>query len=705
MQRCLLLFICLVVTACGGGSGSNSGGETIGLSERPANSECLAFEGSGEVQLTPIAPSLDFNSPLLMLPHPTETGIFYVVEQGGAIYRLDLATEGRTQLADLSEAYSLSTCGECGLLGMAFDPAFSTNGFVYLSFTENTSAGMTSFVARFESADNGQSLRRDGTGNLLRSNLVEQQQPFNNHNGGHIAFGPDGLLYVGLGDGGSANDPGNRAQSLSTWLGKILRLNPDGSPASNGIPGALPEIYAYGLRNPWRWSFDRETGDLWAGDVGQNRFEEISRINLGGNYGWRCYEGFERTSNSCGDSPSGPFIEPVTAYGRSDGVSVTGGYVYRGNNIPALQGDYLFSDFGSGTLWALTEQPDGGFARRTLLETGRNVASFAEDTAGELYLVTFSGLFRIDPVAVESELPQQLSDTGCVQASAPWQPADGLIPYTVIEPFWSDGADKTRYLALPDGTRITVDDSGDFDLPRGSVLVKNFLLGQSLIETRLFLHNADGSWSGYSYQWNEAGTDAELVDGSQDVDVGGQIWHYPSAGECSLCHTAAAGFSLGLETRQLNRDFTYPQTGVTANQLATLAGIGVLSEQPTPAQREQRLSRSTDDNAPITPRARSYLHANCSHCHRPGGTTQSAMDLRFTTPLSDTGACETPPGNGDLGRTGAQLLTPGDADNSLLYLRMISEREFRMPPISTLQEDTQGAQLVADWINQLDSCN
>ncbi|MGB1949422.1 MAG: PQQ-dependent sugar dehydrogenase [Marinobacter sp.] len=704
MARCLLLLICLSVTACGGGSGSGSG-DTLGLSERPGNTQCLAFEGSGEVQLSAVAPSLSFSQPLLMLPHPGQTGIVYVVEQGGVVHRVDLAGPSRTELVDLSGAYALSDCGECGLLGMAFDPEFASNGFIYLSFTEDTGSSMTSVVARFESADNGESLRVDGAGALLRSNLLQQTQPFPNHNGGHIVFGPDDLLYVALGDGGSANDPTNQAQDLSTRLGSILRLNADGSPAGSGIPGALPEIYAYGLRNPWRFSFDRAGGDLWAGDVGQNRFEEINRISAGGNYGWRCFEGFERTDNSCGASPSGPFIDPVTAYGRSEGTSVTGGYVYRGNNIPALQGHYLFADFGSGTLWALAPQGDGSFQRRTLLQTGRNVASFAEDTAGELYLVTFSGLFRIDPVSEEVELPQRLSDTGCVQASAPWQPADGLIPYTVIEPFWSDGADKTRYMALPDNTRITVDSSGDFALPRGSVLVKNFLLGQSLIETRLFLHNADGSWSGYSYQWDDAGTDAELVEGSQDVDVGGQTWHYPSAGECSLCHTAAAGFSLGLETSQLNGNFTYPQTGNTANQLTTLASIGVLSEPVTSAQRSQTLSRSTDASATLSQRARSYLHSNCSHCHRPGGTSQSTMDLRFGTALGDTQACGTSPTNTDPDRPDAQLLAPRDADNSLLYLRMLAEGPFRMPPVSILQPDSEGAQLIADWINQLASCN
>ncbi|WP_286221190.1 PQQ-dependent sugar dehydrogenase [Marinobacter apostichopi] len=700
MRPGLLLLLCLTLTACGG-SGGSSDSTVVGLLERPSNTTCLAFEGSGEVRLTAVAPSLTFTAPLLMLPHPDLAGIFYVVEQGGTVYRVNLTTETRTELVDLTNFYALSDCSECGLLGMAFDPAFATNGYLYLSFTQGS--GVTSYVARFESTDNGLSLRDDGAGGLVRTNLLEQPQPFSNHNGGHIAFGPDGLLYVGLGDGGSGNDPGNRAQDLSTRLGKMLRYNADGSPASNGVSGAVPEIYAYGLRNPWRWSFDRDTGALWAGDVGQSAFEEIDIITQGGNYGWRCYEGFERTSSSC--SASGPFIDPAHAYGRSDGVSVTGGYVYRGNNIPALQGDYLFSDYGSGTLWALERQSNGSYQRRTLLETGRNVASFGQDNQGELYLVTTTGLFRIDPVTVDTELPQQLSDTGCVQASAPWQPADGLIPYRPIEAFWSDGAEKTRYLALPDNTNISIDNQGDFQLPRGSVLVKHFALDQRLIETRLYLHGADGSWTGYSYQWNHAGTDAQLVSGSQDLDVGGQLWHYPSAGECNQCHTSAAGSSLGLETDQLNSRFTYPQTGISANQLDTLSSIGVFEASPTSAQRSRRLNQSSDTSASLEDRARSYLHSNCSHCHRPGGTTQSTMDLRANTPLNATGTCDVAPTNGDLGRSGARLVQPGDADNSLLHLRMVITDSNRMPPISTLLVDNRGAELVADWINQLPGCN
>ncbi|QSP95475.1 PQQ-dependent sugar dehydrogenase [Marinobacter salinisoli] len=702
MRHCLLLLFLLATTGCGGGSSGGSGASG-GLSQRPDNPDCVAFSPLAEVRLTPIAPDLSFNAPTQMIPHPSLADIFYVLEQSGTVYRLNLANNQRSAVVDLADSYTLSRCDECGLLGVAFDPDFAQNGFLYLSFTEGSDRTPTSVVARFETSDNGQRLRRDGAGNLLRTDLLSQRQPFANHNGGHIAFGPDRRLYIGLGDGGSANDPGNRAQDLSTRLGKILTLNADGSPSGNDVSGAVPEIFAYGLRNPWRWSFDRQTGDLWAGDVGENRFEEINRITRGGNYGWRCFEGFEETGNSCENS--GPFVEPVSAYGRGDGVSVTGGYVYRGTSIPALQGSYLFADFGSGTLWALAQQQDGSYQRRTLLETGYNVASFGEGRDGELYLVTFQGLFRIDPVLEDTELPEQLSETGCVQASAPWQPADGLIPYTVIEPFWSDGADKTRYFALPDNTTITVDETGDFEFPRGTVLVKNFSLDQRRIETRLYLHNSDGSWSGYSYRWDEAGSDATLVAGGLDVDLGGQVWHYPSAGECTLCHTSAAGNSLGLEVAQLNRSFTYPQTGRTANQLDTYAAIGLFRQPPTSSQRQRTLTRSTDTEAALADRARSYLHTNCSHCHRPGGTTQSNMDLRITTPLGQTGACEVEPRNGDLGQTGAVLLRAGDAVNSLLYLRMVAGQDDRMPPISVNVVDRQGAELIEDWINQLESCN
>ncbi len=244
--------------------------------------------------------------------------------------------------------------------------------------------------------------------------------------------------------------------------------------------------------------------------------------------------------------------------------------------------------------------------------------------------------------------------------------------FTVIEPFWSDGVSKARYFAIPDDATIEVNDEGDFLFPTGTVLLKNFFLDQEIIETRLFMRGDAGNWIGYSYQWNATKTDALLVTGGSDVDIHGQTWHYPSTGECSQCHTSAAGHSLGLETAQLKTDFTYPQTGITANQLDTLEAIGIFSESQDNSVRELKIK---PDNPSLEQQARAYLHSNCANCHRPGGTSQSTMDWRFTTELEDTNACDAEPLNGDLGVADARLIKPGDADGSLVYLRMIDEGE------------------------------
>jgi glucose/arabinose dehydrogenase len=335
-----------------------------------------------------------------LLPNPINGETWYLLEQRGQIFRLDTETSGIDLLVDLSGFYQLSTCNECGLLGMAFHPDFDDNGIIYLSFTENVAGDMVSFVSAFISPDEGQSLAVDSDRDLVRADLIEVEQPYSNHNGGHIAFGPDGFLYFGLGDGGSANDPDNNAQDTSTPLGSMLRVTDDGDPAPGNPfisdPGADPRIYAYGLRNPWRWSFDRQTGELWAGDVGQSRYEEINIIVNGGNYGWRCREGFHETTNVC--TTSGPYIDPVAEYGHDEGISVTGGYVYRGSAIAELDGVYLFGDYGSGNIWGLFPQAGGNnYERRLLLDSDLSISSFAEDADGEPIVLDYGGggLYRI----------------------------------------------------------------------------------------------------------------------------------------------------------------------------------------------------------------------------------------------------------------------------------------------------------------------
>jgi glucose/arabinose dehydrogenase len=305
--------------------------------------------------------------------------------------------------------------GEAGLLGMAFHPAFPTDHRAYLFYSHtDPSLGLVSRLSEFTTQDVGLTLD-PGSERIL----LTIRKPESNHNGGGLGFGPDGFLYLGVGDGGGAFDQhgtiGN-AQSTATLLGKILRIDIEGAtgafpyriPQSNPFAGSplcgtdgsstqsCPEIFALGLRNPWRWSFDRLTGQLWVGDVGQNAIEEVDRVALGGNYGWRCLEGTSPTGFGCG-SPPNPSA-PVAQYGRSVGASVTGGYVYRGSAIPSLVGEYVFGDFVSGRIFNISNTAQPTLTLTEGLASGLSISSFAEGNDSELYVVNYGGtLHRISP--------------------------------------------------------------------------------------------------------------------------------------------------------------------------------------------------------------------------------------------------------------------------------------------------------------------
>jgi glucose/arabinose dehydrogenase len=323
-----------------------------------------------------------FTQPLALLQAPGDAARFYVVEKGGTV-TITTNSGGGATFADLRSR--VNPAGEGGLLGMAFHPRFSENGEVFLSYTARSAtspANLRSVVARAKATSTA----------LDPSTIVELvtfDQPYTNHNGGNIAFGPDALLYAGFGDGGAAGDPHGNGQDKNTLLGKMLRLDVDhGSPFA--IPsdnpfasgGGKPEIFAYGLRNPWRFSFDRERGDLWVGDVGQGAWEEVDKVVLGGNYGWGTREG-----NHCFGAATcaNLGLPPVVEYGRAEGKSITGGYVYRGRAIPGLAGFYLYGDYMSGKIWAIASD-EAAPAQRTVLQ-GRSISSFGEDLAGELYVV------------------------------------------------------------------------------------------------------------------------------------------------------------------------------------------------------------------------------------------------------------------------------------------------------------------------------
>ncbi|HKE93074.1 MAG TPA: PQQ-dependent sugar dehydrogenase, partial [Povalibacter sp.] len=616
---------------------------------------------------------------------------------------------------------------EMGLLGMAFAPNFPTDPRVFLSYTAIVSGQRLSRISAFRTTDGGATLNADPEQILLTLN-----QPEANHNGGNIVFGKDGYLYIGFGDGGGGGDahgdPGN-GQRLTTMLGKMLRINvgdnsattytipPDNPFASNpkcsaaGGTAACPEIYAWGFRNPWRWSFDRDTGDLWVGDVGQGLWEEVDTVERGGNYGWRCREG-AHDYNSAGTTgcSSAASIDPVAEYDHSLGTAITGGYVYRGPQTTPLKGRYIFGDSGSGRIWAwLPERATAPRQPTQLADTSLSIVSFGQGNDGELYVVNYSSLHRIVFQAPTGggTVPASLSATGCVNAADPKQPASGLIPYAINAPFWSDGATKNRWVGLPDGQSITVQSGGDWDLPNGTVLMKNFTVGTRLIETRLFMrHMDDGSWGGYTYSWNDAQTDATLVRGGAVRDIGnGQQWIYPSEAQCTQCHTNAAGNSLGLETAQLNRDFLYPQTGRVANELFTLNHIQTLTPPIPDPSAQPKMPDPADTTAPLGDRARAYLHTNCSQCHRPGGPTPSSMDLRYTTALNQSNACNVAPQSGDLGvGSAARLIAPGNATNSIIVNRVNRRDANGMPPVGSNVVDAAGVTLLTQWINGLTGC-
>ncbi len=700
----------------------------FGLDNRPANPTCVAPARPVQNTLVTVVPAfnhLTFSLPIELRQAPGDSSRWFLAQKGGKV-RVFANDENTTQVSDFVDITARVNSGpnEAGLLGMAFHPNFSSNHFFFLSYTAysgSSPVNLRSTVSRF-------SLKMDGSGDAATESKIFPpndnspnvlDQPYENHNGGNIVFGPDGDLYYGLGDGGSGGDPENRAQNLSLFFGKILRVDVDHAPNGKryGIPsdnplasnGGAPELFAWGLRNPWRFSFDRATSQLWVGDVGQNLYEEVDVVGRGGNYGWRQREGMHCYNPGTGCQTAG-MIEPIVEYPHSNGASrsVTGGYVYRGSAIPSLIGRYVYADEVNGDLYAIAYDAMGQ-ASQTLLTnmSGVNASSFAEGSDGELYVLNYGSgkILKIVPAGVPlpDTFPKVLSATGCVDPNDARRPSAGLMPYDVNAPLWSDGADKQRWLALPDGATIHFGADGDWDLPLGSVVMKQFSIASTLVETRLFMRHSDGNWAGYSYEWNDAGTDATLLPAGKTKLVAGQSWTYPSRSDCLTCHTAAAGRTLGLETGQLNRNFAYPSTARLSNQLTTLDHIGVF-DAPIGDAQKQIAYPTYDGNEAIDQRARAYLHGNCSYCHRPNSTGQGPADYRFSTSLSATMACNALPQETNLGVNGARLILPGDHEKSLVSLRMHALDVNRMPPLASTVVDAQGAKLVDAFIDSLTAC-
>jgi glucose/arabinose dehydrogenase len=369
---------------CGGGNPNATPG-TLGLQRAFAN--------------------LRFAQPVALIQAPRPSTRWYVVEQAGRVLTFEDSASVSATLPFLDIQDRVRAGGELGLLGLAFHPRYPADPRIFVVYTSGT-APLLVRLAEFSSLDGGQTIDRASERILLSA-----EKPATNHNGGNVAFGPDGLLYVGFGDGGGSGDqngPIGNGQSLTTLLGKIVRIDVDRTapglryaiPADNPFVGnaACPsgtgaascaELYAWGFRNPWRWSFDRLSGELWVGDVGQSAREEINRVARGGNYGWRCREGSQPFSANCGAAQN--LVDPIAEYGRTEGQSVTGGFVYRGAALPALAGCYVFGDFISGRIWSIARDTRPTLSVTTGLASGLQIASFAEGQDGELLVIDYAG--------------------------------------------------------------------------------------------------------------------------------------------------------------------------------------------------------------------------------------------------------------------------------------------------------------------------
>jgi uncharacterized repeat protein (TIGR03806 family) len=673
-----------------------------------------------------------FNEALELAAVPGQN-TWLVAERPGKVYAFDMDPAKAEKKLVLDVKHTI--------YGVVAHPKFKENGFIYLSeIPDGKETPEGTKLIRY-TVD-----RATMTADAKTAKVVFTW-PNGGHNGGCMRFAPDGTLYVSTGDGSGIADSLETGQNLGTVLGKILRLDVDKAdegkgysiPKDNpfvGTAGARGEIWAYGIRQCWKISFDPATGDLWAGEVGQDLWEMVYRIEKGGNYGWSVSEGSHPFRPERKKGPT-PILKPVAEHHHTEARSITGGFVSHSDKLPALKGMYVYGDFDTGRVWALKYDAKTGTGKPIeLAKTNLRLVAWGQDHAGEVYALNFidGGIYRLvptpDAAKTQPPFPRKLSETGLFSDTAKLIPEKGLIPYSVNSELWSDGASKERFFAVPGAAQIEFEtltypqpapgSQPGWRFPNGTVTVKHFFLEtepgkKRRLETRVFVVSVLGGteeygdqvWNGYTYIWNDEQTDAVLADKngadrefvvkSADGTERKQKWHFPSRAECNLCHTVTAKYALGVNTAQMNRDHDY--NGTVANQLATLDHIGLFTKKlPATPDELARLTDYKDEKASVEDRARAYLHANCSHCHRKWGGGNAEFQLLSTLPVKELGVLDVKPGQGTFDLKDPRVLVPGDPARSMLYHRMTLTGLGRMPHIASNVRDEPAIKLVHDWI-------
>ena len=731
-------------------------------------------------------PNLTIMDPVDMKEYPGSNR-YIVAGKDGRVWTFENNPNVSTKTLFLDIRSRTRTAGDCGILGLVFHPEFGQAGspnrnyiYIYYRYTQQKGRGdQLAYVrlSRFTVPD-GQQTANQGSEYVM----IQQYDRHDWHNGGSMFFHPDdGFLYLIIGDEGGAYDEFNSAQKINhSLMSGILRIDvdrrggnvshpirrqpqapvdppsgwpgtfsqgyyiPNDNPWNNPNGSVLEEFWAIGMRSPHRMWFDEPTGDIWFGDIGQGAREEVTIIRRAGNAQWPYREGFRNGFKPKPNNLIGTETPPLLDYNRSIGSSVIGGFVYReGKWASSLGGKYLFTDNVVQNIWAV-DYYNSGSKDMELIATVPFVTDnwkdgpshmFCDNT-GEVFILQLGGhnreLGKIYKLAPKSSsginAPQRLSQTGAFQNLDDLTPNPGIIPYGVNIPFWSDGALKRRWVALPnDGShnaaneKINFSEDGTWEFPNGSVFIKHMDLRiddtdpsrVKKIETRFMVRGNDGSYYSLTYRWRENESDADLVESSTGADrvinintANGSrqyVWRYPSSTECRTCHNSGAKQILGLNSRQLNHDIFYPSSGRTGNQLTTMNHLNWFNTNLT---EEEILNFTTlpnlDDNTvSAEDKARAYLDVNCAYCHRPNGI-KANFDARFTTPLANQNLILAEPDD-NLGISGARIIAPGDIGRSVIFHRVNSlEEGVMMPPLTKKVVDNQGITLLRNWINSME---
>ncbi|MBI5758155.1 MAG: PQQ-dependent sugar dehydrogenase, partial [Planctomycetales bacterium] len=675
-------------------------------------------------------PKLKFKNCIDLTKAPGSDRLF-VVEQAGKIF--SFPNKPDVKEADLVVDLAKEISGVQAVYSLEFHPNFQKNRYCYVCYIKGANLDDGSHIARFRVSESDPPTIDPASETTIITWLS------GGHNGCCLKFGLDGCLYISTGDGSGPNPPDARraGQDVSNLLSSILRIDVDHTddgknyriPTDNpfvDLKGARGEIWAYGLRNPWRMSVDRKTGDLWVGDVGWELWEMLNRIERGGNYGWSVVEGRQSTNPEWPRGPT-PILPPTIDVPHSESSSITDGLTYYGSRLKELHGHHIYSDYDTGKFWSFRFENGKVVNHRELADTTHRVVGFGEDNTGEMYFLDHVAgtIHQLVPNSQEDRsatFPRKLSETGLFASVTAQTPATGVIAYSINAEPWADHAVAQRFVAIPNELSIpnffpikAVGAAATF--PKDSVLVKTLSLdlqhgnpaSRRRVETQL-LHFDGTDWQTYTYQWNDEQTDAVLLaapGADQTFDIvdaaapGGkrqQTWRFSGRAECQRCHNKWSGSALGFIPAQLNKDQDYGDTA--ASQLDTLAHIKLI-ENPPPTDKWPRLANPHDPSADLEGKARAYLHANCSACHRQhaGGAVLSMM--HYDLPLEKTNMLGVRPTQGTFGIHAAQVIAPGDPFRSVLLYRMAKLGGGRMPHIGSTEIDRAGVELIHDWVRQI----